>query len=100
MRRALLSILLALAATALACGPGAPEPLAASALTTTELRVEGMVCGSCEGAITAELQKLDGVDSATADHQAQRVTVRHDPSRASVDAIIAAIDRLGYAVVR
>lgn len=81
----------------LACGPA---PIAEADLKTTTLRVEGMVCDSCEGAIQAEVEKLEGVVSAAVDHQAKSATIRHDPSRAPVDAIAAAIEKLGYTVVR
>lgn len=80
-----------------ACGPA---PTAEAALTTTTLRVEGMVCDSCEGAIQAALEKLDGVASAAVDHEAKSATIRHDPARASTEAIAAAIEKLGYTVVR
>lgn len=85
------------AATHLSCGPA---PLAEAELKTTTLHVEGMVCDSCEGAIKAEVEKLDGVASCVADHEAKSATIRHDPGRASVDAVAAAIEKLGYTVVR
>lgn len=98
LARALVAaITLAAAAPLLACGPA---PIDAAAAVTTQLHVEGMVCGSCEEAIAAELAKVDGVLSARADHKAASVEVRHDPERASVDAIAAAIEKLGYTVVR
>ncbi|MEZ4451414.1 MAG: heavy-metal-associated domain-containing protein [Nannocystaceae bacterium] len=84
-------------ASNLSCGPA---PLVEADLTTTTIRVEGMVCDSCEGAIKAEVEKLDGVASCVADHEAKSAIVRHDPARASVDAIAAAIEKLGYTVVR
>ncbi|MCA9658245.1 MAG: heavy-metal-associated domain-containing protein [Myxococcales bacterium] len=80
-----------------ACGP---TQLAEADTVVTTLRVEGMVCESCEGAIGAELAKLDGVLSAKASHTEESVEVRHDPERATVDAIAAAIEKLGYKVVR
>ena len=83
--------LLALA-VAVARGPAPPAPP-----MTTELRVDGMVCASCEAAIAAEVGKLPGVDACAADHQAGTVVVRHD-ARVTVDAIAAAITKLGYTV--
>lgn len=91
-RSALLALMTA--AAALACG----RP--PRALITTTLRVEGMVCDSCEQAIAAEVGKLPGVESCTADHVAKSAVVRHDPAEASADAIAAAIEKLGYTVVR
>lgn len=63
---------------------------------TSEFTVGGMVCGSCEQAICAEVRKLDGVEDCAADHAAGAATVRHDPGRAAPEAIAAAIARLGY----
>lgn len=84
MRRAL-AALLALAACA---APAEPR--------TTTFTVGGMVCHSCEEGICAAVKKLDGVLECKADHAAGAAEVRHDPSRATPEAIAAAISRLGY----
>ncbi len=94
MRRRDALLALAVAAASLACER---EP---RAMVTTTLHVEGMVCDSCEQAIAAEVAKLPGVESCEADHVAKSAVVRHDPAEASVDAIAAAIEKLGYTVVR
>lgn len=84
MRRALVALALAAACSA----PAQPR--------TTEFSVVGMVCGSCEQAICAEVQKLEGVEACAADHAAGAASVRHDPERAPAAAIAAAIAKLGY----
>lgn len=88
MRRAL-ALLLA-AACAPACAPPAAEP------RTTRFTVGGMVCHSCEEGICAAVKKLDGVLECKADHAAGAAEVRHDPARATPEAIAAKISALGY----
>ncbi len=61
--------------------------------------VEGMTCGGCAVAIRTAVEKLDGVVSARADHKAGRATVVYDPHAVKPDAIVGAIERLGYKVV-
>ena len=87
MRRAL-ALLLALSC-ALSCAPPA-EP------RTTTFEVGGMVCHSCEEGICAAVKKLDGVLECKADHAAGAAEVRHDPARATPEAIAAKISALGY----
>lgn len=86
MRRALALLLAAAAAT---CTPPA-EP------RTTTFTVGGMVCHSCEEGICAAVKKLDGVLECKADHAAGAAEVRHDPARATPEAIAAKISALGY----
>jgi copper chaperone CopZ len=60
------------------------------------LEVKGMVCDSCEQAITHELNKLDGVLASTVDHERERAEVRINASLVTPDAVRAAIASLGY----
>ncbi len=83
MRRALFAALVAAACAR-------PEP------KTTRFTVEGMVCGSCEAAICARVEKLPGVLACQADHVRGAAEVRHDPASAPADVIAAAIASLGY----
>jgi copper chaperone len=66
--------------------------------TTDELTyfVPDMSCGHCRAAITAEVEKVSGVDNVVIDLDAKRVTV----SGAAPDdaAVRAAIDEAGYDV--
>jgi copper chaperone CopZ len=60
--------------------------------------VEGMTCESCSEAITDTLSKLDGVETASADHiagTAQAVIVSPD---VSPEQLAAEIEGLGYTV--
>lgn len=77
---------------AAACSPAAPVE------TTSELQVGGMVCASCSQAITAALEKLDGVQTVTVDHVSGKAVVRHDLARCSRATLVAAVTALGYTV--
>jgi copper chaperone CopZ len=65
---------------------------------STELRVGDMVCESCSQAITAALQKLDGVHEVHIDHVSGKAVIRHDPARCPRAELVAVITRLGYSV--
>ncbi|MET9696168.1 heavy-metal-associated domain-containing protein [Streptomyces sp. NPDC006529] len=63
--------------------------------TTTVYRVTGMTCGHCEGAVTAELTALPGVDSVKAVAASGEVTVVSAAPLAEDD-VRAAVDEAGY----
>jgi copper chaperone len=62
------------------------------------LSVEGMSCDGCENAVVAALEGLDGVRSATADHEANAVIVELD-ERVSDKQLAGAISEAGYELV-
>jgi len=61
---------------------------------TVELAVEGMSCASCVGRVERALKAVPGVAQAAVNLATERATVR---GVAGVDALIAAIDKAGYA---
>ncbi|WP_049892374.1 heavy-metal-associated domain-containing protein [Natronococcus amylolyticus] len=61
----------------------------------TTIDVRGMSCGGCEENVTDALEALEGVSSATANHEANEVRVEHDEGT-TVDAIGSAIEDAGY----
>jgi copper chaperone CopZ len=70
-------------------------------MTTQILNVTGMTCGHCAQSVTTELAALDGVtsvDVALVPGGTTAVTVTTD-ARVSEDALRAAVDEAGYAVV-
>jgi copper chaperone CopZ len=67
-------------------------------IETQSLPVQGMTCGGCEHAVQRALQRLHGVQSATASHRDHRVTVTFDPAVAPLATIRSAIEALGYTV--
>lgn len=71
----------------------------AGALTTVELRVEGMVCEACEETIGEKVGAMAGVESCTASHTEKNAVVRYDPGQTSPQVIAEAIGALGYKAV-
>src|SRR5690606_28227111 len=61
--------------------------------STIELAVEGMTCASCIARVERALQAVPGVSAATANLATESATVR---GIASVDALVAAVDAIGY----
>lgn len=57
------------------------------------LTVTGMSCEHCEESVTEALEGVPGVESATADRDAERATVEGD---ADIDALVAAVESAGY----
>jgi copper chaperone CopZ len=66
---------------------------------STEIHVKGMRCGGCEGALSSALTRLDGVEDATADHSAERVTVSFNPTQLDEDDLRRAVEKAGYEAV-
>ncbi|HOA86611.1 MAG: heavy-metal-associated domain-containing protein [Microbacteriaceae bacterium] len=69
----------------------------AAATTHTLLRAEGFSCPSCVGKIEKQLGRLEGVENVTVHFASGRVEVDHDATRTSVDELIAAVAKAGYA---
>ena len=58
--------------------------------------VEGMTCASCVNRITRFLSKVEGVEEANVNLASESATVRYDPDRTGVEALVAAVDAAGY----
>src|SRR6266540_6392161 len=54
-----------------------------------------MTCVSCAARIEKRLNRLDGVD-ATVNYASEKATVRFDPSRVTLEQLIAAVEAIGY----
>lgn len=67
---------------------------------TTTLTVAGMTCGSCIRRVTEALRAVPGVSAVEVRRIEGEALVHHDPATAPVDALIAAVDRAGYAAGR
>jgi copper chaperone len=96
------AILLAAALAAVACGPrgqsaGAPGAKAEGPVVkVSEFDVEGMTCGHCERAIQTTVGMIDGVETVQASHTEKKAVVRYDAGKVKPEAIVAAIEKLGY----
>ncbi|WP_181686273.1 heavy-metal-associated domain-containing protein [Halorhabdus salina] len=60
---------------------------------TRTITVTGMSCGHCEQSVVEALEALDGITTATADHEAEEATVEGE---ADPDALVAAVEDAGY----
>lgn len=69
-----------------------------STMVDASFKVEGMYCESCSSAITDALVKVDGVESASADHVSGSANARFSSPGVSPDELAAEIEGLGYTV--
>jgi copper chaperone CopZ len=65
-------------------------------MVETTLRVTGMSCGNCVEHVAQALRQVPGVAAVDVALAEQRARVTHDPARAPVPALIAAIEAAGY----
>lgn len=75
-------------------------PTSNRGLASVTIPVEGMTCFTCELTVESSLKKLSGVESADAKVNEAVAYVRYDPTRVSLDALIAAINKTGYRATR
>lgn len=62
----------------------------------TVFQVEGMTCSSCVRHINNALKKIEGIEDVEVSLQEKKVTVKHDPAKATAEKINAAISEEGY----
>lgn len=60
---------------------------------STSLRVTGMTCDGCEDIVETALEMADGVDSASADREANEATVEGD---AGSETLVEKVRLAGY----
>lgn len=60
------------------------------------LRVSGMTCNGCVKHVDAALRGVPGVTAVEVDLANGRAKVVHDPDKAPVPALVAAVDAAGY----
>ncbi|NOZ61892.1 MAG: mercuric transport protein MerTP [Calditrichaeota bacterium] len=64
-----------------------------------DLNIEGMTCAGCEATINQAVSTVPGVVKVTSDYKTGQAVVKIDSSKASLDSIVAVINRSGYRVV-
>jgi len=69
-----------------------------STTVSASFTVEGMHCESCSSAITEALEKVDGVESVSADHATGSAEARFVSPGVSPEQLAAEIEGLGYTV--
>lgn len=60
---------------------------------TTTLSVEGMSCDGCEKSVVEALEGVDGVENASADHEANTASVEGDADPLD---LVVAVNDAGY----
>ena len=66
--------------------------------STMEITVKGMMCAHCEAHVKEALEKINGVEEATANHEANLVTLKTSADVAEAD-LKAAVESAGYEFV-
>ena len=61
-----------------------------------EIAVEGMVCESCVEGITYELERIEGVQTASVDLESGKATVTYAEGSTDPAALEQTIEKLGY----
>jgi copper chaperone CopZ len=65
----------------------------------TTLRIDGMTCNGCVKHVGEALRALPGVAAVDVQLAENRARVDHDPDRAPITALVAAVDQAGYTAV-
>lgn len=71
------------------------QAIAKLQVTQCALKVSGMTCGGCAGAVKQALLKLDGVKAVTVDYQTGAANVEYDSKKTSPENIVAAFNQAG-----
>jgi len=77
-------------------GVHAADSAAPAPTVTSVFHVEGMTCGGCEASVQLTVKRLDGVEAVEASHTEKRATVTYDAAKVTPQAIVEAIEKLGY----
>jgi copper chaperone len=60
------------------------------------LAIDGMTCQHCKMTVERALRGVDGVQDAQVSLEDARAEVEFDPGRATVEALVQAVDEEGY----
>jgi copper chaperone CopZ len=75
-----------------------PQGISKEHLTQVKFEVKGMTCEGCEQAIIKSIQKMEGIQEATASHIKGQSVVKFDSTLAHPGLISEAITNAGYEV--
>ncbi|HPT37230.1 MAG TPA: heavy metal-associated domain-containing protein [Methanothrix sp.] len=64
-----------------------------------EIKISGMACAGCSGAVEKALSGLEGVSSAKVDLAKKTAYVNYNPAKVSIDGLKKAVEDAGYRVV-
>lgn len=68
-------------------------------LKTVKLKITGMTCAGCSSKVATALKALDGVVEQKVEYPGDLATVKYNPAKTSVAAIIKAIEKSGFKAV-
>lgn len=68
-------------------------------LKLVRLDISGMSCEGCEKAIVGSINKLEGIQEASASYTAGEAVVKYDSTKTSLEDISQAVADAGYSVV-
>lgn len=71
-------------------------PLSPKRRSQKELAIYGMVCASCVSRVEAALKRVPGVESADVNLATERATIAFDPSQASLEQLLEAVEIAGF----
>jgi copper ion binding protein len=96
----ILSIVLISLVFAFSCnnGDSTKQIKKAAEYVQVELQVDGMTCTGCEKTIEANVNKLDGIESIKADHEAGKAILSYDKANVDIEAIKKVMADKGYTV--
>jgi len=64
----------------------------------TSLQITGMTCATCAGTVERKLSQLRGVSKASVNLASEKATVEYDPSQATEQDLVRAVEEAGYGV--
>lgn len=104
MRTILIAIGAFLFIAAQVCGWGSFEAKAQTSVMavtkeepkTIRLKITGMTCAGCANHVAKTMKELNGVLEQKVEYPGDVATVKYNPAKTSVDAIIRAIENIGY----
>ncbi len=76
--------------------PAAAAPISSATLQTAELKIAGMACPVCAGAVQRKLLETPGVVKAEVRYPAGSATVQFNPSQTDTSKLIAVVNDTGY----
>ncbi|MFQ5709703.1 MAG: cation transporter [bacterium] len=76
--------------------PEESNQVATANVQKVTLDVQGMTCSGCEYNVESALKKVDGVAAVKADYKKAMAEIQYDPSVASVEEMVAAVNKTGY----
>lgn len=65
-------------------------------MKTEKYNITGMTCAACQANVTRCVQKLEGVDDVNVSLLANQMTVAYDETKLSQQAIVQAVEEIGY----